>query len=182
MVPQSNSSSDSLILVENHSSCSMYTDGYGSTALHYACIRDDPNINIVKYLVQNGLSHSFNKTNHNGETALDHAKGKGNDSCYNFLKDFQSPFHALCSSPDVTASKIQEYLDQHEPGCVFQTNNVSKTPLHHLCLNLHAPPDAVEILIKAMLQTRPTGGNTLLEVLDCTRSYYHGQCPIIDID
>lgn len=151
MVPQSNSSSDSLILVENHSSCSMYTDGYGSTALHYACIRDDPNINIVKYLVQNGLSHSFNKMNHNGETALDHAKGKGNDSCYNFLKDFQSPFHALCSSPDVTASKIQEYLDQHEPGCVFHTTSALiythyLMPLKYLSKQCYKPDPQVEIL------------------------------------
>mmetsp|Transcript_28568 Transcript_28568/g.52163 ORF Transcript_28568/g.52163 Transcript_28568/m.52163 type:complete len:890 (-) Transcript_28568:1548-4217(-) len=128
------------------------------TALHYACKHDDPNIDIVKHLVQNGGIEFINKKDENGITVLEITKGKGNDSIYNFLKDaFKFPFHALCSSVDVTASKIQEYLDQNEPSCVFQTNHVSKTPLHNLCLNLHAPSDAIEMLIKEMLQTEPTG-------------------------
>ena len=63
----------------------------------------------------------------------------------------------------MTASKIQEYLNQNEPSCVFQTNHVSKIPLHNLYLNRHAPSDVIEKLIKATLQTEPTGGFDLLK-------------------
>lgn len=137
----------------------MATDNNGRTVLHYACVYS--NIDTVKYLVQNGGTELTNK---NGYNALDYAKRKGNDSIYDFLKDcLEFPFHALCSSIDVTASKIQEYLDQHQPSCVFQTKHVSKTPLHNLSLNQHAPSDAFELLIKAMLQTKSTGGIDLFK-------------------
>ena len=118
----------------------MATDDGGSTALHWVCHRRDPNIDIVKCLVQNGGGMELiNKKTIDGKTAADIAKEKGNDSIYNFLKDaLQFPFHALCSSIDVTASKIQEYLDQNEPSCVFQTNHVYTTStliyMHHLML------------------------------------------------
>jgi len=133
----------------------------GDTALHAACEceRDDPNIDTVKYLVQNGGMELINKQNNRGFTALDIAKEKGNHSRYNFLKDaLEFPFHALCSSIDVTASKIQDYLDHHEASCAFQTNHVSKAPLHNLSLNRQAPSDAIDLLIKAMLETKRTGG------------------------
>jgi len=144
----------------------MAADNDGHTALHDACSREDANIDTVKYLVQNGGGMELiNKKDNDGKTAADIAKERGNDSCYNFLKDaLQFPFHALCScSIDVTASKIQEYLNQNDPSCVFQTNHVSKTPLHNLYLNRHAPSDAIEKLINAMLQTEPTGEFDLLK-------------------
>jgi len=57
----------------------MDTNISGWTALHNACYRDDPNIDIVKYLVQNGGMELVNKKNKEGKTALDYTKGKGND-------------------------------------------------------------------------------------------------------
>ena len=139
-------------------------DNGGNNALHWACIRD--NIDIVECLVQNGGTELINKQDNFGMTALDIAKGNEGDSIYNFLKDaLESPFHALCSSIDVTASKIQEYLNHHELSCVFQTNHTTKTPLHNLSLNQHAPYDAIALLIKAMLLRKHTVEKTLLEVI-----------------
>ena len=78
------------------------------TTLHQACVCDDPNIDIVKYLVQNGRMELINKKNNGGRTALDWAKRKENDSCYNFLQQdaLQFPFHTLCSSVDVVEDLI----------------------------------------------------------------------------
>jgi len=46
---------------------------------------------------------------------------------------------------------------------VYSKPTITKTQLHNLYLNRHAPSDAIEILIKAMLQTKPTGGFDLLK-------------------
>lgn len=70
----------------------------GDTApLHIACYLDDPNINTVKYLAyQNGGTELIKKQNNYGYTALDYAKGKGDEFVYTCLSGMNLLVVAVC--------------------------------------------------------------------------------------
>ena len=124
----------------------MATNDGGWTALHFACdyYSHDPNIDTVKYLVQNGGMDLINKKDDDGKTAADNAKGKGNDSCHNFLREVVSPnrfndkkIHGgLNDDPKQTPDRLD--YDKYAEGIV---NVATKAEMsgNYFCVGLYGP-------------------------------------------
>jgi len=71
----------------------------GWTALHWACDRTNPNLEVVTYLVQNGGEELVNKQDNRGRSALDLIRSDPtNETVHVFLRNFpgKSSHYNIC--------------------------------------------------------------------------------------
>jgi hypothetical protein len=135
--------------------------GDGGTALHRVCWRERPFrdnvLDTVMFLVEKGGRELLMMQDDDGHTAFERTMefyGKENEVYKYLIEARDYPFHTHCSTPFVTASTIQKYIDKDGPDCLLQVNKTNMTPLQKLLINQSAPRDSINLAIVTMLQQR----------------------------
>ena len=124
------------------------------TVLHWACQGNDPNLDVVKFLVEKGGRELLMMQGNRRFTALDKVTDK-KGVIYKYLIDAHDfPFHAHCSTSYVTVSTIQQYINKHGTDCLFQTNTTHMTPLHIIAINPSAQPGVIQRIIEQMIENK----------------------------
>uniref|UniRef100_A0A7S3QJ06 Leucine-rich repeat domain-containing protein n=1 Tax=Chaetoceros debilis TaxID=122233 RepID=A0A7S3QJ06_9STRA len=84
----------------------------------------------------------------------------------------ESPFQKLCYDTSVTASKINDYLDENVPGSALHVERIhGMTPLHMLTMNPHAPADAIAALFVSNMEAIFQSDHQERDPLDNARTY-----------
>jgi len=112
--------------------------------------------NIIENLGQENVEENWAQGNFGGfEENWAQLQGITDDSFFGFnnwlIHHMDNwPLHKICYDVSVTATKINDYLDEHGHDSALQVDAIhGMLPLHMLARNPHAPVDAILTLLKA---------------------------------